>query len=300
MKALLTGGSGFLGRHAVRALADAGVETVATYFHQPGPAARHVTWVRCDLLDAAAMRALVRRTRASRLLHMAWRPIHGNVNVAEDNADWLRASLGLARAFADAGGERIVGAGSCMEYDWPEGASCSEALTPIQPNTYYGACKHALHQGLADLAQAKGLSLAWARIFHAYGPGEHETRFVASVAGALLRGEPAEMSCGTQVRDYAYAGDVGEALAQLTLSDCEGVYNVASGVPAALRDIAYEIARQIGRPDLIRLGARATRPYEPKAIVADLGKTAAELGWRPRTSLAKGIAETIATMRGAA
>jgi nucleoside-diphosphate-sugar epimerase len=300
MRILLTGGSGFLGQHAVVALAETGNDIVATYVHEPGCEAPNVRWVRCDLLDGRAMRALVRRARASRLLHMAWRPIHGNVNTAHDNADWLRASLDLAHAFADAGGQRIVGAGSCMEYDWPDGARCSEAHTPIAPNTFYGECKHALHQGLGYLAQDAGLSLAWARIFHAYGPGEHESRFVASVANALLRGEPAEMTCGTQVRDYAFAGDLGEALAQLTMSDCDGVYNVASGAPTALRDIACEIARQIGRPDLIRLGGRAARPYEPKTIVADLNKTAAELGWRARTPLSRGIAETIATMRGAA
>jgi len=296
MKVLLTGGSGFLGRHALHALAQTGVEIVGTYLHEPGPARQGVTWRRCDLLDKDATAALVRRTRPSHLLHMAWRPVYGDVANARDNIDWLKASLDLAAEFIDAGGERIVGAGTCLEYD-RSSEPCDEALTPLAPATTYGACKHALRAALDGMARASGVSFAWARIFFSYGPGEHETRFIAYLARSLLRGEPAEMTSGQQVRDYTYAGDIGEALALLVQSAHVGEFNVGSGSNAALREIALELAHQIGRPELLRLGAKPNRAYEAPVIVADLDKTVATLGWRPRTPLRVGLAETIEMLR---
>lgn len=299
MTLLLTGGSGFLGRHTVAALAKSGAtDIVATYLNQPGQGYPGVHWERCDLLDVSATAAMVRDVGASHLLHMAWRPVWGNVPNARDNVDWLKASLDLCAAFIDAGGERLVGAGSCSEYDWSRGP-CTEAETPLSPATVYGASKNALRAALEGLTRASGVSFAWARIFFTYGPGEHESRFVASMARALLRGEPAEMTSGQQERDYAYAGDIGEALALLATSDHVGAFNVASGSPAPLREIAFELARQIGRPDLLRMGARAPRAYEPETIVAGLDKTVATLGWRATTTLRAGLAETIETIRAA-
>lgn len=298
MKVLLTGGSGFLGRHAVDALSRSDAEIVATYRRQPGPQRPGIEWRVCDLLNGDSVAALVRETRPTHLLHMAWRPVYGDVADARDNVHWLKASLDLATEFIDAGGQRIVGAGTCLEY----GASfnpCDEALTRLAPANTYASCKHALRAALDGLTRAAGVELAWARIFFAYGPGEHETRFVASVARSLLRGEPAEMTSGQQVRDYTYASDLGEALSLLVQSDHVGEFNIGSGTNAALRDIALELARQIGRPELLRLGAKPNRPHEAPMIVADLDKTAAALGWRPRTSLPAGLAETIETLRAA-
>lgn len=296
MRVLITGGTGFLGRHAVRALADAGVDTVATYTRRPGADAEGVRWVQVNLLDPEAVRALVEAERPSHLLHMAWRPVHGNVSGARDNFDWLKASLDLAGAFVDAGGKRIVGLGSCFEYDWSDGL-CIEGQTPLIPSTLYGATKNALRAALFGLAQEAGASFAWSRVFFTYGPGENETRFVASLASAMLRGEPAEMTSGVQVRDFVYVGDIADALVKIVTSEHTGEFNIGTGQPVTLLDIANEVARQVGRPDLLRVGVRQAKPHEPPLIEADMARTAGVLGWRARTSLQDGVAQTIAAMR---
>ena len=75
------------------------------------------------------------------------RPVSGPPH--EESYKWVQASVELLRAFEAAGGQRIVGAGSCLEYDWSYGV-CAEARTPCVPHTGYGACKHAAQQLLSS------------------------------------------------------------------------------------------------------------------------------------------------------
>src|SRR5205085_8625551 len=122
---------------------------------------------------------------------------------APENVRWVEASLALLRAFAEAGGRRAVLAGTCAEYDWGAGDEVlNERNTPLRPDTLYGAAKHGLHVvGAAQAAQV-GFELAWGRVFFLYGPGEAPGRLVPAVARALLAGEPAKTTAGTQVRDF--------------------------------------------------------------------------------------------------
>ncbi|MDX2234186.1 MAG: NAD(P)-dependent oxidoreductase [Hyphomonadaceae bacterium] len=296
MTVLLTGGTGFLGRHVLTALAGAGHDVVATCRGEPPVTIRGVRWLRVDLHDRAAVGALMRDERPTHLLHMGWRAVYSDVAGARDNTEWLKTSLDLATAFIDAGGMRIVGSGSCFEYDWADGI-CIEDVTPLNPSTYYGACKDALRAALTGLTREAGVSFCWPRMFFAYGPGENEARFVAHMARALLRGEPAEMTEGLQVRDFLYAGDIADALAEIVASDVTGVLNIGSGDPVQLRDIAFTLADQLGRRDLLRLGARAQKPHEPPRIIADMTRTHQALSWRARTSLNDGLARTIEALR---
>lgn len=297
MKVLLTGGTGFLGRHVAEALTHARVDVIATHaapLRPEAPASVH--WVQANVLDREGLRTLLLRERPTHLVHMAWRAVYGNVANAPENLDWLVASLHLARDFAEAGGQRIVGSGSCFEYDWTTGYCCEDA-TPLNPSTYYGACKNSLQAALSGLAATYGLSFAWPRIFFTYGPGENASRFVAALAGAMLRGAPAEMSQGVQERDFVYAGDVGRAILDMVVSTQSGAFNVATGSAVRLLDIAEEIARQTGRRDLLRVGARPPAPYEPPLIVGATRKTAEAIGWEARTSLPEGIERTLAALR---
>jgi nucleoside-diphosphate-sugar epimerase len=297
VKILLTGATGFIGQHALRALARVPGEIVAVA-HETKPDAPYagVRWVRADLRSGRACTALIQRERPTHLLHLAWRPIHGDVADSRDNLTWLKSSIDLGTAFADAGGSRLVASGSCFEYDWTDGV-CTEGVTPLTPTTLYGAAKNALRAALAGLAQQAQFSFAWPRVFFAYGPGEHSSRFVASLGRAMLRGDPAEMTAGGQLRDFLYAGDIGESLARFLRSPAEGEFNVGSGAAVPLRDIAHKLAAQIGRPDLLRLGVREPREFEPPLIVANMDKTAAALRWRPQTTLQQGLAETIDSWR---
>lgn len=295
-KVLLTGATGFVGARTLNALASRGAEVTAVTRGAPGASLPGVTWIQGDLTKAEDRARIVGEAGATHLLHLGWRAVYGDVSNSPENVDWLGHSLGLAREFAAAGGQRIVGCGTCFEYDWRQGI-CVEELTPIGPSTLYGSAKHAYHVALEGFARAAKFGLAWARPFFIYGEDENPTRLVASVAHALLEGRPAETSHGRQIRDYLHIDDVAEGLTALTLSDAQGAYNIASGQAITLKDIIFELANQAGRPDLVRLGARQAQPYEPPIIVGDTRKTFETIGWKSRIDLPTGIAMTLEGMR---
>lgn len=296
MRALLTGATGFVGRHTLDALLSKGVEVVAATRDPDMPKRDGVRWVAADLTDPKSAQALVREAKATHLVHLGWRAVHGDVSNSLENIDWLRHSLALARDFIDAGGVRITGCGSCFEYDW-SGGICREDSTPLLPTTVYGSAKHALHIALEGLARQANVTLGWGRVFFVYGHDEHPNRLVAAVVSALLDGRLAETSHGRQIRDYLHVDDVAAGLAALTASDANGAFNIAGGGTTTLKDIIQEAAHQIGRPDLVRLGARAAQAFEPPIIVGDPAKAKAVLGFEAKIDLASGMAQTIAGMR---
>jgi nucleoside-diphosphate-sugar epimerase len=296
VRVLVTGARGFIGGPSVAALRARGMEVHAVSSRHQPDSNDGVTWHQGDLLDSGSAARLMDRVRPSHLLHLAWGMAPGAWSSPAGHLGWLRASLELIERFAEAGGTRVVVAGSCAEYDWSAGV-CSEFSTPCVPATLYGASKLALGSVLGAFARDTRLSSASARIFFTYGPGEHPTRLVASIVRSLLREEAAACSHGRQVRDFLYVDDVAAALAALLDSGVTGPVNIGSGIPLAVADLALRVGECLGRPDLIRLGARASAVEEPPLVVADVARLRDEVGWVPRYSLDQGVSATTAWWR---
>lgn len=294
---LITGAGGFLGSHCLD-VASQHHEILATTSRPLPPPRKGVRWIRLDLLDEAAVRRLLESTRPSHLLHAAWRPVHGDVMASAENLAWMRASLTLVESFAQSGGSRAAVLGSCAEYDWRRGV-CRPSHDAFRPQSLYGSIKLAMRVALEAYAQRTGLSLVWPRPFFLYGPGEHERRLVANVINALLDGEPALTTEGRQIRDYLHVRDVAAGIVAALNSDVSGPLDICSGEATTVREIVQEIARQIGREDLLRLGARATADDEAPVVLGDPRPAQARLGWSRTLGLADGLADTIAAARAA-
>lgn len=284
-RVLLTGATGLIGRECVAPLIAAGFEVVA--LSRSGRAVRGARGLACDLLDPKARRDEVACVAPSHLLHLAWTDAADRWRSAA-NLDWAAATLGLARDFAEAGGRRAVLVGSCAEYDWSQPILSEDS--PLGPATLYGAAKARTGQLLVAAARALGLSLAWARPFFCYGPRETPGRLLGDLVQGLRAGRPVEVTDGGQLRDYLYTADLGEALAAVLTSGMDGAVNVASGSGTAVRDLIAEVAGQMGRPDLVRWGARARPVGDPDRLVADTTRLTAATGFRPRHDLAAGVA----------
>lgn len=293
-RVLLTGASGFVGRHCLPTLVAQGYEVHAVSSRTEAPAATppQVRWHRADLLDESQVSALLTKVQPTHLLHCAWYAVPGKYWTAAENFRWVEAGKHLLEAFADQGGQRVVGVGSCAEYDWRDG-HCYELATPLNPATTYGVCKHAFQLLLTAFSKHARLSAAWGRLFFLYGPHEPWERLVASAIRSILLEEPARCSHGQQIRDFLYVQDVADALVALLDSDVLGPVNIASGVPVAVHEVVQEIADQLERPDLVRLGALPASENEPPLLLADVARLRDEVGWLPRYDLPDGLAETI-------
>jgi nucleoside-diphosphate-sugar epimerase len=301
-RVLVTGAGGFIGHASIAPLLAAGFEVHAVL--SPEGAARNsdaaadrtrVQVRRANLLDLGAIDALVEAVRPTHLLHFAWIATPGVYWQSEENFRWLAASQTLLRSFQLHGGVRAVMAGSCAEYDWSRAGVCNEATSPVAQGvvTPYAACKIALQRRLDEFAVAHGLSSAWGRIFFQYGPGEPRQRLVASVIIALLTGREALCTDGRQVRSFLHVADVGAAFAALLDSQVQGAVNIGSAEQLSIAQLLEGLARRLGRPDLLKLGALETPPGEPPLLLPDVGRLRDEVRFRPNWTLDAGLADTV-------
>ena len=294
MRVLVTGASGFVGRPAVQALLSAGAEVHAVARRAvPTDCVWHVG----DLLDPKFAHRLAREVKPDAVLHLAWCVEHGRFWTDPANADWVAASLVLAREAAEAGCGRFVGTGTCFEYNWPNDGDCDERTTPLAGHTLYDISKSSCRSVLEAHLGEQGVGFAWARLFFPYGAGEDPRRLVSSVARSLARGEPAECSRGLAVRDFIEVRDAGAALSAIALSSVTGGINVASGQGTRIAEVAMMLGELAGRPELICLGALPDRVDDPPRIVADVARLTDEVGFQPRVDLHSGLRDALAFWR---
>jgi nucleoside-diphosphate-sugar epimerase len=293
-RVLVTGAGGFIGTHVLPVLRRRGFEVHAV--GRGAPADDTTVFHRADLLDPAAAGAVIAASRPTHLLHLAWYAEPGLYWRAPLNLDWVAASLRLARAFADAGGHRLVAAGTCAEYAWGD-ARLVEDETPCVPATLYGTSKDALRRLLGAFAHTAPLSFAWGRVFFLYGPGERRSRLVSDAVCALLSGREFPTTHGRQRRDFMHVADAAAAFAALLDGDVQGCVNIGSGTAVAVRTLLETIAGATGGSALIGFDARALAAGEPDAIEAAVQRLRTEVGFHPAHDLVGGIADTVSWWR---
>ena len=270
-RVLVTGAAGFVGRHVVHALTEAGCSVVAVVRRnggaEPGNRLQVGTTVvtTADLFAESAVWWESLCADVDVLVHTAWYVEPGRYLHASENIDCLIGSLIIARGAAAAGVRRFIGIGTCFEYDISSGVLSVD--TPLKPVTPYAAAKASLFTMLSQWLPLQSVELAWCRLFYLHGEGEDERRLVPYLRKQLARGERAELSCGTQIRDFLDVRDAGRKIAAVALGKQLGPLNICSGVPITIRDLALGIATEYGRPELLNFGGRPNNLVEPLRVV---------------------------------
>ncbi|MGG7673784.1 NAD-dependent epimerase/dehydratase family protein [Pseudomonas sp. WC2] len=270
MKVLVTGATGFVGRHLVAALLARGCEIRAVARNaqtaQGMPWINDVDFVSADIhapdLDVAALTAGI-----DALAHLAW-PGLPNYRALFHFEHNLMADYRFIKSAVEAGVQQVLVTGTCFEYGMQSGP-LSESTEP-QPCNPYGLAKHTLHLFLQNLQQQQPFTLQWARLFYLHGEGQNPNSLLAALHRAIDNGEPTfNMSAGEQLRDFLAIETAAENLAAIVHKrDFNGVINCASGQPVSVRALVEKRLRERGASMDLNLGHYPYPTHEPLAFWA--------------------------------
>jgi UDP-glucose 4-epimerase len=296
MRALVTGGAGFIGSHLVDALCARGDE-VAVLDDLSTGRREHVnaeaTLHEASITDAAAVNAVFAAARPEVVFHLAAQ-IDVRRSVADPQRDLAVNVAGTLNVFDAARGAQLVFAstGGAIYGDTDIVPTSEEA--PERPAAPYGQAKLAAEGYLRVLAGLRGAPVTCLRFANVYGPRQDplgEGGVCAIFCGAAVAGSPVTVfGTGEQTRDFVYVGDVVDAC--LAADGSFGPFNIGTGVETSVISLAERLGLNVERAH--------ARPGEVERSCLDPSRAARELGWRAATDLAAGLEQTLAWARAQA
>jgi len=272
MKVAVTGASGFVGTHVLRALASHQDIELIGVSRRPLPAdlggrVQHVTM---DIGEAAAtdFDAL---GRPQVLIHLAWGFL-SNFRSHEHFEVETHRHYRFLKSLVQSGLKSILCTGTCLEY----GMRCgplTEDLAP-DPRLAYPFAKDLLRRQLSFLQSVQPFELTWARLFYVFGEGQPASTLYSQLLAAIQRGEHTfRMSRGEQLRDYLPVAQMAGHLADLALrAPGSGIVNVGSGRPVSVRSLVEQWLSERNYEMQLQLGHYPYPDYEPMAFWADTGR----------------------------
>jgi UDP-arabinose 4-epimerase len=316
MKALVTGGAGYIGSHTCKMLARAG-HTPIVFDNLSTGHADAVKWgPLCvgDLLDAGALDAAFETHQPDIVIHFAALAYVG-VSM-QDPASYYRVNVGGTQSLLDAMRRhdvaRIVLSSSCATYGIPAVLPITED-TPQHPVNPYGFTKLITERMAADYERAYGLRWIALRYFNAAGAdpegelGERhdpETHAIPLAIGAALGTGPAFKMMGTDyptpdgsaVRDYVHVNDLADAhlraMAHLLQGGDCGAFNLATGRGTSVLELLDAVRAATGKP--VNAMRAPRRAGDPPALYAQADKAQRALGWKPQYTDIGPMVETAA------
>jgi UDP-glucose 4-epimerase len=301
MRAMVTGGAGFIGSHLVDALLARGddahvVDDLATGSRENLPSAAELHEL--DIRDEA-LELLAQRLQPDVVFHLAAQADVGT-SVERPLFDAEVNVLGTVRVLeaARANDARVVftSSGGAIYGECERPAREDDEPEPLSP---YAASKLAGEAYLATWNRLHGTSHVICRLGNVYGARQMpslEGGVVAIFLDRLRDGRETEIfGDGKQTRDFVYVGDVVRALLAAAASTATGVFNVGSGVATSVVELHRLCAETAGVEQEPRFAA--ARPGELRRSVIDPSRAGRELDWRVEMDLVKGLAETWRAVR---
>jgi UDP-glucose-4-epimerase GalE len=318
---LVTGGAGYIGSHAVKALREQGARVVVydnMSAGHPEAAHRAAAVVEGEIHDAGRLRAVMQEHRIDAVMHFAaWLSVGDSVG---DPAGYYRnnvaGALSVLEAMVAEGVRHLVFSSTAAVFGNPVATPITESH-PRNPINPYGETKLAIERALPHYARAYGLRSISLRYFNAAGADpagelgeDHDPELhliPRAVDAALGRGtfqvfgDDYDTSDGTCLRDFIHVTDLAGAhvlaLESLRSGAASTAYNLGNGRPTSVKEIIASVERVAGRPVPFTLAPR--RAGDPAVLVASSDRIRRELGWRPRYEDIDAIVETAWRWRAA-
>jgi UDP-glucose 4-epimerase len=304
MRAVVTGGAGFIGSNLVDALVERGDEVTIVDDISTGKRenveqaiAAGAKLVEADIRDQGALVEIFGDAQPEVVFHfaaqidvrksvadVAWDAginVVGTINVLE-----AAKASGAGRVINSSTGGAIYGEGRILPA--PEDH-------PAEPEAAYGQSKLAAEGYLELYRRLYGLSTVSLRYGNVYGPRQDplgEAGVIAIFCGKLIEGgRPLIFGDGEQTRDYTYVGDVVAANLAAANSDAGGAFNIGLGIQTSVLDLVRELGEISGKP--FEAEHKPERPGEVRHIALDASRAKSELGWEPEVQLREGLQRTL-------
>ena len=295
-KILVTGGTGFIGRHLVRKCLNytRHVSCIGLTGSKPGEFADDIEVIGTDMSDAARLKSLLDGRNFDYVFNLGGYIDHisyktGGRRVIEAHFNGL---LNLIDCLDWESLKGFVQISSSDEYgncSAPQNESMRES--PFSP---YSLAKAASTNFVRMVSNTEGFPGVVLRLFLVYGPGQDDKRFLPQIIRACLRNEEFRTSAGEQLRDFCHVDDIVKGMISAAVSPAAHghVINLASGIPVTIRSVVEEVIRLTGKGKPL-WGAYPYRKGENMALYADIYLARKLIDWNPAVSLAEGLKQTV-------
>lgn len=265
---LVTGAGGYIGRHVVSALLDAGADVIAADIRLDGVDDRAEKRNADIFSDGEGLFSKLGSPDAC--IHLAWRD--GFVHNSDLHMACLSDHYRFIRRMTDEGLKQIAVMGTMHEVGYWEGPI--DENTPCNPVSLYGIAKDSLRRATFSMLKGKDAVVQWLRAYYIYGDDKRSV----SIFGKLLAAEEAgqeffPFTTGKNKYDFIRVEELGKLLAACVLqTEVDGIINCCTGKPVSLAEQVESYIRDRGMKIRLKYGAFPDRPYDSPGVWGDAEK----------------------------
>lgn len=290
MRVFITGATGFVGRHVMEGVNEAGHDILASTLEKDKieNCPRDVHWLYGDLADLGSLKPEIQSFNPEVVIHLAWQGIPDysevistiNLNNSIELFDFILEETNC---------KKIVVSGSCFEYGKEKG-ECKES-DPVQINSFFTWSKYSLYQYLMLKCKQSMVDLVWFRIFYVYGPGQRSGSLIPTLVQAIKDGKTPDIRTPLNRNDFVNVGDVARAFQLACDMEIEtGIYNLGYGSSNSVYDVCRIVEENL--LDTKSISNQVLESGSAKENVdfwANISKTKNVLGWVQKYNLVSGI-----------
>ena len=296
---LITGGTGFVGANFVHRLVKEGYKPTV-FIRKESNLWRlkniltKIKIVQTDLLNTKLLSQQVRKIKPTHIFHLAAYGTRQSVqkDTVKTYTQNILSAINMMEVCCKQGFQQYVNIGSSSEYGLKKSAMKEQDI--LQPINHYGATKAAISLAASVFGTTYKLSISTVRLFSPYGYWEDRRRFIPTLILNAIRGQAAELSSPSYVRDFIFIDDVVSAFMHFLTSKKQynEVFNIGSGKQYTLQQVVDEVQTLSKSKLKVSWNNRSSNQLEPAFWKADISKTKKILKWKPTTSLKQGLQKT--------
>ncbi|MBK5223033.1 MAG: GDP-mannose 4,6-dehydratase [Acidimicrobiia bacterium] len=310
MKALVTGGAGFIGSnlvdrllaedHQVDVIDDLSSGSLANLADARAGRTKRLSFHQVDVRDAGVVE-LIERRRPDVVFHLAARDPIGELapeDVVDDAEVAVVGSLRVLEGARRAGSTKVVAASNASIYRPPTGSELplreSHPQHPVDPD---GVARKAVADYLAVFRERHELEFTALALANVYGPRQR-SGVVAELVERVVAGERCTIDGdGLQTRDFVFVDDVVDAFVRAAERGSGLVVNVGTGIETSVNDLHDALQLAAGGSEGVAVERRPARAGRVPRLALDPGRARIHLGWTPWTDLADGLVQTVESRR---